>query len=155
MDGKMKAPRTNRKRGGRTPRNRPEVVSNRPAIMRDVETKQRQTLAIYLVMLLFFFTFGDLIPPGSSHGKLLSEHEWRLSTLCGFPFGLVIGGGYLLRSQPRLAALCLVAIALIGLSRWLTLDSSVSSVHLVMRLLVALPTCYSVYQKVFNQPAEA
>lgn len=117
--------------------------------------KQRQTLAIYLAILLFFFTFGDLIPPGSSHGKLVTEHEWRLSTLFSLPFGLVIGAWYLLRSQRRLFALCLVAIALIGLSRWLNLDSSVSGVHLAMRLLVALPNSYSVYRQVFHQPAAA
>jgi len=130
-----------RKRGGRTPRGIRQHPASMPVDSAGAREAGFGVLRGYLVVMLRLFAFSDLMPAGRARGGVISELDWHLATLFGTPCVLIPGAFRLMRSRPMLLAWWLGGVAVIGLSRWQTLITPPSSLHLGVRLLAGVVAC--------------
>jgi cytochrome bd-type quinol oxidase subunit 2 len=137
---------TNRKRGGRMPRNCPREASTCSEAAKNPARDARVGLALYVGSLLLFAALGDLLPPGTHRGVVFSEEQQHLATLFGLPCAFVPSAIVLLRTRPALLGLCLAALSTVLASHWSTLDTRVTPAHVVVRFAAGLVVCAAVYR---------
>jgi len=90
----------------------------------------------------------------------VSDRQNRLATLFALPCALIPGIVSLLRSRPGWLYLAMPAIVVIAVSRWETLNTSVSALQLGIRWTAVLVASFACYQQrkseaaTLDQPAD-